>query len=274
MTTSVLILAPRSTPIRRRLLRDGEIVAAAEEERFRRIKHWAGFPTEAIRYCLDEARVSVHDLDQCDHRDPRANLLKKALFSAGNRQPRADQRRLKNAARVRSPAGLLAAAFGADPARLKARFHNVEHHLAHLASAFSSRRSSAPWCSRSTASATSPAPPGAGAAPDRRARPGPLSALARPLLSGGDPAPGLPRLRRRVQGHGPRPLRQADRDRPPCAGSSSSCPTAATVLDLDCFRHHAEGVTMVWDGGAPQVERIFTDAMCELLGPPRAPGDR
>jgi predicted NodU family carbamoyl transferase len=33
---------------------DGEIVAAEEEERFRRIKHWAGFPSEAIRYCLAE----------------------------------------------------------------------------------------------------------------------------------------------------------------------------------------------------------------------------
>src|SRR2546423_14902545 len=41
------------------LLRDGVLVAAAEEERFRRIKHWAGFPTEAIRYCLSEAGVGV-----------------------------------------------------------------------------------------------------------------------------------------------------------------------------------------------------------------------
>ena len=61
------------------LVRDGAVVAAAEEERFRRIKHWAGFPTEAIRYCLDEAGISVHDLDHVAvNRDPKANLLRKA----------------------------------------------------------------------------------------------------------------------------------------------------------------------------------------------------
>ena len=36
------------------LLRDGELVTAVEEERFRRIKHWAGFPTEAISRVLEE----------------------------------------------------------------------------------------------------------------------------------------------------------------------------------------------------------------------------
>lgn len=41
------------------LLRDGELVAAVEEERFRRVKHWAGFPHEAIRVCLDMAGVQL-----------------------------------------------------------------------------------------------------------------------------------------------------------------------------------------------------------------------
>lgn len=42
---------------------DGKLIAAAEEERFRRIKHWAGFPTESIRYCLDEAKIRIEDID-------------------------------------------------------------------------------------------------------------------------------------------------------------------------------------------------------------------
>ena len=46
------------------LVRDGGIVAAAEEERFRRIKHWAGFPSEAIRYCLAEAGVGLEAIDR------------------------------------------------------------------------------------------------------------------------------------------------------------------------------------------------------------------
>jgi carbamoyltransferase len=44
------------------VVRDGILVAAAEEERFRRIKHWAGFPAEAIRYCLDEAGATLGDV--------------------------------------------------------------------------------------------------------------------------------------------------------------------------------------------------------------------
>ena len=40
------------------IIKDGEFIAAAEEERFRRIKHWAGFPSEAINYCLEEAGIS------------------------------------------------------------------------------------------------------------------------------------------------------------------------------------------------------------------------
>src|SRR5881392_1031341 len=44
------------------LLRDGRIVAAAQEERFTRKKHYAGFPREAIRYCIREGRISLRDL--------------------------------------------------------------------------------------------------------------------------------------------------------------------------------------------------------------------
>ena len=43
------------------LLRDGGLVAAVEEERFRRVKHWAGFPREAIRACLEMARVTPRE---------------------------------------------------------------------------------------------------------------------------------------------------------------------------------------------------------------------
>ena len=44
------------------LLRDGEIIAAAQEERFTRKKHYAGFPSESIRYCLREGGISLCDL--------------------------------------------------------------------------------------------------------------------------------------------------------------------------------------------------------------------
>src|SRR5207244_4685328 len=44
------------------LVKDGDLVAAVEEERFRRIKHWGGFPSESIRYCLKEAGISLADV--------------------------------------------------------------------------------------------------------------------------------------------------------------------------------------------------------------------
>ena len=45
------------------LVQDGKLVAAVEEERFRRVKHWAGFPSESIRYCLNEVGISLKDIN-------------------------------------------------------------------------------------------------------------------------------------------------------------------------------------------------------------------
>src|SRR5262245_47657415 len=60
------------------LVRDGRLVAAAEEERFRRVKHWAGFPRESIRYCLREAGLQLGDVDHVAiNQDSRANLLRR-----------------------------------------------------------------------------------------------------------------------------------------------------------------------------------------------------
>src|SRR5947207_14333391 len=65
---------------------DGKLVAAAEEERFRRIKHWAGFPSAAIRYCLDEAGVDLNDVDHVAvNRDPNARLLQRMRFILAKR---------------------------------------------------------------------------------------------------------------------------------------------------------------------------------------------
>ena len=62
---------------------DGKLIAAAEEERFNRFKHAAGFPEQAIRYCLQAAGIGVEDLDHIGiSRDPSAHLHKKVLFAA------------------------------------------------------------------------------------------------------------------------------------------------------------------------------------------------
>jgi len=117
------------------ILRDGELVAAAEEERFRRVKHWAGFPREAIRYCLAEAGAGPADLEHIAvNQDARANLGRKIAYVARSRPDLAlIAERLRNKRKRAGIDELLARELGAG---FHGKVHFVEHHLAHLASAF------------------------------------------------------------------------------------------------------------------------------------------
>src|SRR6516165_1158703 len=80
------------------IVRAGKLIAAAEEERFRRIKHWAGFPSRAIQYCLREAKVDLSDVTHVAvNRNSRANLLRKLRYVALHRpNARLLFRRLRN----------------------------------------------------------------------------------------------------------------------------------------------------------------------------------
>jgi carbamoyltransferase len=118
------------------LLRNGQIVAAAEEERFRRVKHWAGFPAEAIRYCLDEAGIGLAGIDHVAvNSDPKANLLRKAAYALKTRPELGlVLQRIRNQKERASVEEELARTF--PDQRFGGRAHQVEHHLAHLASCF------------------------------------------------------------------------------------------------------------------------------------------
>ena len=83
------------------LIKDGILVAAAEEERFRRVKHWAGFPSESIRYCLEAAGIKLENIDYTAiNRYPRASLWRRAMFVLSNKPNAAHQIR-KRAVRMR-----------------------------------------------------------------------------------------------------------------------------------------------------------------------------
>lgn len=118
------------------LVVDGQLVAAVEEERFRRIKHWAGFPSESIRYCLESAGLTLSDVNHVAiNRDPKANLWKKIGFSLKKRPELGlVMERLKNAREWSSLEDELAASF--PESHFTGTVHHIEHHLAHLASAF------------------------------------------------------------------------------------------------------------------------------------------
>jgi carbamoyltransferase len=118
------------------LVRDGQLVAAIEEERFRRIKHFAGFPTEAVRACLKIGGLTGRDIHHIGvSRNPRAHLLGKGLFALRNRQDRTDDR-AANESRVQGIPETVADVLGLKPGEKRPELHWVEHHPAHLASAF------------------------------------------------------------------------------------------------------------------------------------------
>jgi carbamoyltransferase len=114
---------------------DGKLVAAVEEERFNRVKYAAGFPAEAIRYCLKEAGLELNDIDHVGvPRNPYARLATKLFYAM--RMPSFALERLKVVAKFTGIPEALAQAFETDPAKVTATFHRVEHHQAHLASTF------------------------------------------------------------------------------------------------------------------------------------------
>jgi carbamoyltransferase len=114
---------------------EGRLVAAVEEERFNRVKYAAGFPAQAIRYCLKEAGLELKDIDHVAvPRDPYARLGTKLFYAL--RMPSFARERMKVLAKFTGIPEALAQAFDTNPAKLGAKFHRVEHHQAHLASAF------------------------------------------------------------------------------------------------------------------------------------------
>lgn len=117
------------------ILVDGRLVAAVEEERLNRVKYAAGFPARAIQFCLDQAGVKLEEVDHIAvPRDPWARLATKLRFAV--RMPRfaLDRARvMKRFAGIRED---FVASFGVSPDKIRARFHRIEHHFAHLASAY------------------------------------------------------------------------------------------------------------------------------------------
>jgi carbamoyltransferase len=118
------------------ILRDGVLIAAAEEERFRRTKHWAGFPSLAIQYCLQEAGLRLSEVDHLAvNQDSRANFLRKLSYIATRRpDPRFIIVKLRNRRMRAGIPELLVQHFPNE--EFKGQFHKIEHHVAHLYSAF------------------------------------------------------------------------------------------------------------------------------------------
>jgi carbamoyltransferase len=117
------------------IIADGRLVAAVEEERFNRVKYAAGFPSAAIRYCLDTAGITLSEVDHIAiPRNPWARLGTKLLYAM--RMPSFARERAKVMVRFTGIPEALAQAFDIAPEKIHARYHRIEHHQAHLASTF------------------------------------------------------------------------------------------------------------------------------------------
>ena len=297
------------------IIKDGKLIAAVEEERFNRVKHCAGFPTESVRYCLKTAGIGLDDVEHIGiSRDPSAHLHKKVMFAAGRAakqaagglgrrqetvktvesegEQQAHERvgegngrkggqgifsqikdRLNNAAKVRDLKDDLANALGVPKSSLRAEFHNIEHHRAHLASSFYiSPFERAALLSIdgfgdfiSTMWAT-----GEGNSIEV------LGQVEYPHSTGivytattqflGFPYYGDEGKIMGLAPYGqPRYIAEfRDIIRTEARGQFR--------LNLDYFRHHAEGVDMTWDQGSPVIGRIYSDAYAGTFGPAREPG--
>lgn len=257
------------------LIENGRLIAAAEEERFTRVKYWAGFPVKAIEYVLSEAGITPRDLDHVGISiDPKANLMHKALFAFRNRPTLGFVRdRLSHSLKTGTLKSDFAEHMGLDAKQLKAEFHNVEHHRAHMASAFFvSPFDRAAILSVDGAGDFVTTMWGTGqgnkiTVMDEILFPHSLGIfytavtqwLGFPkygdegktmgLAPYGDPAPFMDAMRRLVR-------LQSD---------------GTFELDLDYFMHHAEGATMTWGGGEPTLGTLYSPKMVELFGEPRVP---
>ncbi len=252
------------------LIRDGELIAAAEEERFRRIKHWAGFPSESIRYCLAEAGLELADVEHVAiNSDPRAQFWAKLRYALkGAASPGLILEKIRVRKRRQSLGEALTEPFPGSVFR--ARVHRVEHHLAHLASAFHvSPFDEAVAVSVDGFGDFSSGAWGMGRGTDLRADgyvrfPHSLGAFYEAMTQ----YLGFPYYgdEYKVMGLAPygepgfvEPLRRV----------LKSHRDGTYELNLKYFRHHRERIGYEWAGAAPQVNQLYSSTLEELLGPAR-----
>ncbi len=255
------------------LLVDGELVAAIEEERLNRVKHSAGFPRLAAARCLELAGVGAGEIDHVAvSRNPNANLHRKLLRAL--RAPTSGflRSRLANAARVRNVRHELEEALGLGHGELRAELHNVEHHQAHVASAFFV----GPFEEAAVLSvdgfgdfASTMLAHGRGnryEVLDRVLFPHSLGIFYTAVTQW----LGFPKYgdEGKVMGLAPygRPEYLAEMQKLVMSDGD------LFELGLEYYVHHREGVEMTWDEATPSIGRLFSPRLEELLGPAREPG--
>jgi carbamoyltransferase len=258
------------------VLRDGVLVAALEEERFCRIKHVAGFPAAAIRRGLAMAGATPADVDVwAIARGRRVHLLRKAWFALTHRPGAALLGQYRHTAgKSADIPRVIADTFGLRAGDVQRRARYIEHHPAHLASAFrASGLTDAACCAIDgfgdfVSVSVARGHDGRIDVIDRVFFPHSLGLLYLAITQ---------HLGFKNYGDEYKVMGLAPYGTPahtePIRSLVTLEPGGRFSLDLDCFRHWTGEISMSWDSGEPAVPDVYTQPLIDRLGPARAPDE-
>ncbi len=249
------------------LIKNGQLISAVEEERFRRIKHWAGFPSESIKFCLENANISLSDIDiLAINQDSKANIWKKIGFTLAKRPDlKMLLDRAKNKRERASVEDQLKDLFPDQTFTGKVVF--IEHHEAHLSSAFHvSPFDNATVVSVDGFGDFASGAWGVGKGTDieidgRVYFPHSLGIFYQALTQ----YLGFPHYGDEYKVMGLAPY-----GKPTYIEEMRQIvllkEDGGYQLNLDYFRHHKEKIDYEWDNGSPQIGELFSPKLAELLG--------
>jgi carbamoyltransferase len=257
------------------LVIDGQLVAAVEEERFNRIKHWAGFPAASIRWCLEAGGINASDIDHVAVSfDPRANMGQRLGFVLKNRPSlRAVLDRLKRQGKTLGLEEQFAASVGLPVSAVRAKFHRIEHHQTHVAAGYlispfdESAVLSVDGMGDFTSTLTAQARGSSWQELERVFFPHSIGFLYNVITM----YLGFP-----YYGDEYKVMGLAPYGEPEFVDFFRKMirPKGDTFeLNLDYFTHHKQGVRMSWNDGAPIVEPFHSPLLEKQLGPMRKKGE-
>jgi carbamoyltransferase len=253
------------------LLQGGELLTAVEEERFRRVKHWAGFPRLALGACLEGNAVDPRAIQHfAVSRNPRAHIRRKALFALRHRPLGVLNERRKNMQRLSALPETLSDCLGLDSARVRRQLHWIEHHPAHLASAYyASPFETAAVCAIDGFGDFVSTSWGIGQGhrldvTHRTFFPHSLGLLYLAVTQ----YLGFWKYGDEYKVMGLAPYGSPDYE-PELRQLIRLEDNGRFRLNLDYFRHWSQGVSMTWDDGEPIIGPTFTPLLENLLGPAR-----
>lgn len=256
------------------VIKDGQLLAAVEEERFRRVKHWAGFPSKSVEFCLEQAGVSLEAVDIIAlNTDPGIHKGKKLAYAIKNRPDLSllvD--RLKTRRQRNSIEDVIAQTWPQN--QFKGKIIHVEHHLAHLASAYFA----APYDKATVVSvdgfgdfastAWGEGKAGQITLDGRVWFPHSLGIFYQALTQ----YLGFPHYGDEYKVMGLAPYGE-DVYNTEMAEIVQLKEQGEFELNLKYFRHHREKTSEQWEGGIPSYARLYARELEHLLGPARQKGE-